>query len=1037
MNINLNNSLINIDADIIGIIGSSGKYKIAYLSFVSYQNIANQINSQMKKGSFNSAYYGEITFLDKKCYDIYRYRDEKTDLVHVVYKYNNADVNKNSNTIDLFFAYQKDKDINAKAELFYNLLNEYTDIPMIKSWAYYLYNSLSIGYISNIKHVCDQKYYQQAPIELKKFTCQKSYIIETISNGLKNHDITIENYTESTPTIKNITGLDSYLNNYSEILANKIQSSYVPQYVPGQDKYNNRLNDFDDSCYFEGMNLFYAQKCTMQSVINALETKKSTFVIGEQGSGKTIMSLGICYAFAKHDGFNAVIMCPAHLVNKWQREITKYVPNAEAYIIKNINDIIKLNSKIRNRHKKKSLFMIMSKESAKLDNEYRPNAIYSISKKAFICPHCGKTLRTKDKVSDRYYMPTILNDIDMCKQSSQNEECHNCGTKLWVTVSDNNDGWIKLGANGWFQKNRLNALHEQLLNDANKLKKQDSNILYAIEQYQEDNKKYPQPNYSRYPIAKYIRRYYKGYINYVIGDELHLYNGDSAQGEAFGQLASVAYKVIGLTGTLLNGYADSLFYMLFRTMPNAMIKEGFNYNSKDAFSKTFGVVKNVFTEELNVYRPQTRSIVKKLPGVSPLVFTKFLLDNAVFVNLSDMLDGLPNYSEYPTKVSMTDEMARNYEDVQNKIADALRSHKKIIGSITKTLSVYPDYPYDIEPVVDPESNEIIATPVDITNKETILPKEQELLNIIERKHANGEKVLVYYTWTNIVDLDERLKKILTEHGYKTEVLKASVSAQNREQWIKDRVDKLDVMLCNPSLVETGLDLLDFTTIVFYEVGYNLFTMRQSSRRSWRLGQTRPISVYYLYYENTIQEQALSLMATKLQASMAIEGKFSEEGLQALSENEDLLTQIANSIVSGIKYKVNDNCFKQIITDVYHKDIDTNFDTNEIIIESEAKDKSSTKEFDDLFDDTVADELINQDTTDITDTNVSINIDDNAITQNIIQEPKKYFRRTKYQIEGNTFDPGYIKTDNINPIIAAMLAKHKSIFNDEVIGYATV
>ena len=80
MNINLNNSLINIDADIIGIIGSSGKYKIAYLSFVSYQNIANQINSQMKKGSFNSAYYGEITFLDKKCYDIYRYRDEKTEM---------------------------------------------------------------------------------------------------------------------------------------------------------------------------------------------------------------------------------------------------------------------------------------------------------------------------------------------------------------------------------------------------------------------------------------------------------------------------------------------------------------------------------------------------------------------------------------------------------------------------------------------------------------------------------------------------------------------------------------------------------------------------------------------------------------------------------------------------------------------------------------------------------------------------------------------------------------------------------------------
>ena len=56
----------------------------------------------------------------------------------------------------------------------------------------------------------------------------------------------------------------------------------------------------------------------------------------------------------------------------------------------------------------------------------------------------------------------------------------------------------------------------------------------------------------------------------------------------------------------------------------------------------------------------------------------------------------------------------------------------------------------------------------------------------------------------------------------------------------------------------------------------------------------------MYYKDTIQAQALSLMATKLQASMAIEGKFSEEGLRAMSNNEDLLTQIANSVVEGIK-----------------------------------------------------------------------------------------------------------------------------------------
>jgi len=32
-----------------------------------------------------------------------------------------------------------------------------------------------------------------------------------------------------------------------------------------------------------------------------------------------------------------------------------------------------------------------------------------------------------------------------------------------------------------------------------------------------------------------------------------------------------------------------------------------------------------------------------------------------------------------------------------------------------------------------------------------------------------------------------------------------------------------VVICHPKLVETGLDLLDFPTIIFYESGYSLHT----------------------------------------------------------------------------------------------------------------------------------------------------------------------------------------------------------------------
>jgi hypothetical protein len=54
---------------------------------------------------------------------------------------------------------------------------------------------------------------------------------------------------------------------------------------------------------------------------------------------------------------------------------------------------------------------------------------------------------------------------------------------------------------------------------------------------------------------------------------------------------------------------------------------------------------------------------------------------------------------------------------------------------------------------------------------------------------------------------------------------------------------------------------------------------------------------------------MALMATKLQAAQTIEGNFSEEGLKAMSNNEDMLTQIANNVVNDIKQVVDMEAFK--------------------------------------------------------------------------------------------------------------------------------
>jgi hypothetical protein len=107
---------------------------------------------------------------------------------------------------------------------------------------------------------------------------------------------------------------------------------------------------------------------------------------------------------------------------------------------------------------------------------------------------------------------------------------------------------------------------------------------------------------------------------------------------------------------------------------------------------------------------------------------------------------------------------------------------------------------------------------------------------------------------------------------------------------------VEVVICHPRLVETGLDLLHFPTLYFYETGYSLYTLRQASRRSWRIGQQHPVRVKFFSYKDTMQSTCIRLMGKKLLVALMMEGKFSGEGLQSLDADEDMMSAMARELV---------------------------------------------------------------------------------------------------------------------------------------------
>ena len=256
------------------------------------------------------------------------------------------------------------------------------------------------------------------------------------------------------------------------------------------------------------------------------------------------------------------------------------------------------------------------------------------------------------------------------------------------------------------------------------------------------------------------------------------------------------------------------------------------------------------------------------------------------------------------------DVRKAYMDIENDLRSVLKHDRgaaqRILSAYLNLLTVYPDQPYGQPQVIHPVDGTPIVTPQDLGDFERVLPKEEKTLEIVGKKIAAGERVLIYTSWTR-TDSQQKLLELLRREGFRTEILKPSVPTEKREEWVEKHIKSgLQVLITNPKCVETGLDLNAFTTLIFYSVGYNLFTLRQASRRSWRINQRGPqVEVYLLYYADTLQAKAMKLMASKLAVAGIIEGTFSEEGLAAMSDVKDMTSQMAKELTLGIRDSVED------------------------------------------------------------------------------------------------------------------------------------
>ncbi len=392
----------------------------------------------------------------------------------------------------------------------------------------------------------------------------------------------------------------------------------------------------------------------------------------------------------------------------------------------------------------------------------------------------------------------------------------------------------------------------------------------------------------------------------VLVSNCHQFKGrGTAQGFALATLAGLIPQTLALTGTLFNGLSTSLFYLMYRLIPE--IRAEFGVNDETAWAARYGILERVTVyrenEEAREDGAQSKrrsgnTRVEEKPGIMPALVVR-LVEHTVFMNLADVAEGLPPYDEGFTLYDMTDAQASCYAALYRTLHDELIAalHNggagKLLGAYLQKLLTYADTCWDARWTDEPA----VGRQLDATE---VYPKEQALADYCRRERGRARRVLVYVKHVGERDVTARLARVLTDAGCRVAVLKSdTVPSDEREEWFERQVRAgVDVVITNPTLVETGLDLLAFPSIRFHEIEYDTNTLSQATKRSWRIGQDRPVEVTFTGYRGTIQTNGLARVASKLRASYQADGDLMSGGLADFGDDGDFFRDLARSIAAG-------------------------------------------------------------------------------------------------------------------------------------------
>ena len=215
----------------------------------------------------------------------------------------------------------------------------------------------------------------------------------------------------------------------------------------------------------------------------------------------------------------------------------------------------------------------------------------------------------------------------------------------------------------------------------------------------------------------------------------------------------------------------------------------------------------------------------------------------------DVAGDLPERIDIDLPLELGDELSRRYDEV---LAETLEKYP-VAGNLVATgqLQLFCAHPW-LQGSGDPERDQDAGINPS-AGMPLFTPKVERAIAILEEAFRSGRKVLLFAIFNRCGEIIREAAQGRLPDAYWGAI--NGSTPQEERQAIVDAFSGHDgpgCLVLNPKAAGAGLNITAATIVIHFTQSWNPALESQASARAHRRGQTEPVYIYRLFYEDTVE-----------------------------------------------------------------------------------------------------------------------------------------------------------------------------------------